>query len=99
MQPTFSFRQRAHAWRKRDVLDLNPAEVHDTVTHIWMHLANMAIGLTSTALAWILPKNFLGIAGLIYFLIGPAMGIIGSTRGARRRKVEAAMAAVREQPA
>jgi uncharacterized membrane protein len=88
----FFFLMYRHALQKKDELELNPAEVHDTRTHIYMHLANMTIGAVSVLLAWTLPTGALGIAGLIYFLIGPAMGIIGSMRGSRRRKVEAAMA-------
>jgi uncharacterized membrane protein len=88
----FFFLMYRHALQKKEELALNPAEVHDTLTHIYMHVANMSIGALSVLLAWTLPKEALGLAGIIYFAVGIAMTVIGSMRGNGRRKVEAQMA-------
>jgi len=87
-----------HAYRKRDELELNLVEQHDTVTHVLMFGANVAIGVVSVILANVLPAAFVGIAGFIYFLVGVAAGTIGSMRGSRRREVERRMLSAQLSP-
>ncbi len=77
-----------HAWRKRDQLQLNALELHDTKTYMWMYGAYIAIGVVSALIALFAPPSMLGFAGWIYFLLGPASGWIGAQRGAKRRKLE-----------
>src|SRR4051794_22034883 len=72
-----------HAFRKRRELDLNLVEQHDTRTHVYMFAGCVSIGLLSVMLAWLLPERNVGIAGFIYFLIGPMMGTIGAMMGSR----------------
>lgn len=77
-----------HAWRKRDALELNSAEVYDTLTSMIMYLSYVVIALTSIVIAVIAPRQHLSWAGWSYFLLGPVSAIIGSIRGSRRRAVE-----------
>jgi uncharacterized membrane protein len=80
-----------HALTKRDDLQLNPVEVLDTRTHVFMFSANVVIGLLSVTLAWALPDQLVGLAGFVYFLIGIMAGTIGTIMGNRRRRVEEQM--------
>lgn len=76
-----------HALRKRDELELNELEVHDTKTSIWLYASDVAIGLLSVLLAWTMPQGSLKWAGLVYFLIGPASAAIGFRRGWMRERL------------
>jgi hypothetical protein len=77
-----------HAWRKRDELELNQVERHDTITNMWMYASYIVIGLISCGIASLNSERMAGWAGLIYFLIGPASAIIGWKRGTARARVE-----------
>jgi uncharacterized membrane protein len=76
-----------HAWRKRDELELNEVERHDTITNMWMYGSYIIIGTLSCILAYI-SHRMVPYAGLIYWLIGPTSGIIGWRRGIARQRVE-----------
>jgi uncharacterized membrane protein len=78
-----------HAFTKRDELELNAIEQHDTMTHVFQFSSNVAIGLVSVASAWLLPDSKVGFAGFVYFLIGVMATWIGAARGNARRHVEA----------
>jgi len=80
-----------HALKRSAELDLNLLEQHDTRTHVYLFATDVAIGTLSVILAWTLPARLIGLAGFIYFLIGPAMGTIGWVMGSRRRAMEAKM--------
>jgi transmembrane protein TMEM174 (potassium channel) len=75
-----------HAYRLRDVLDLNALEVYDTSTKIREYLILMGFGVVSLALAlsggWRVPMS-----GWIYALIGPALGLHGYITGSRRARL------------
>lgn len=79
----------AHAWRKRELLQLNAVEMHDTKTSMLMFGAYISIGLTSAVIALFATGRALSIAGWIFFLLGPASAFIGARRGSLRRRVEA----------
>jgi uncharacterized membrane protein len=81
----------SHALKKRDELELNAVEQHDTQTHVLMFAGNVAIGVASILLALMLPDHLVGIAGYIYFLTGFVSWYLGTTRGSQRREVEASM--------
>ena len=85
----------AHAWRKRDELELNVYERHDTVTNMQMYAAYVALGLASVAIGLATTGPWVAMAGFIYFLIGPVSGYLGWKRGAQRQSlhVEAAQTA------
>ena len=79
-----------HAWRKRDELELNQVERHDTITNMWMYGSYIVIGLISCGMAALNSRSMVAWSGLIYFLIGPVSGIIGWKRGSARLRVEQA---------
>jgi uncharacterized membrane protein len=58
-----------HAWRTRAQLELTPLEAMRTKGSLWDHLAMVFISLLSTALARTVPDHYLGIAGVVYFLV------------------------------
>ncbi len=77
-----------HAWRKRDELELNQVERHDTITNMWMYGSYIVIGLISCAMAFLNTQRMVVWAGLIYWLIGPVSAAIGWKRGNARLRVE-----------
>lgn len=86
-----------HAWKKREVLELNVHEKHDTITLTIMYASYVAIGLLSTLLAVTMPGGWVSLAGWIYWLIGPVSGYIGFRRAALRQRLSApAMAPLAE---
>jgi uncharacterized membrane protein len=76
-----------HAYRRRELLELNGVEVHDTVTHLIMYATYMAIGLLATLVAILFP-DAPQWSGFTFFLLGPVSAMIGGRRGAKRRKIE-----------
>lgn len=81
-----------HAWRKRDELDLNALERHDTKTAMYMYVAYILIGLLSTLIAVMAGNSRLRFAGLVYFLLGPVSAAIGFKRGAQRHRLQVSQA-------
>ena len=78
-----------HAHHRRDELELNEYEVHDTKTQMWMYTAYVAIGLLSTLIAVTArSRQWLSFAGWTYFLLGPVSAIIGAKRGYARRALQ-----------
>jgi uncharacterized membrane protein len=73
----------AHAYRLRDALGLDAMETHETYGVTRQHVVMMLIGILSLLLAWLQRP---ALSGMIYFLISPAMGVLGWMHG-RRRKV------------
>lgn len=73
-----------HAWSKREELELNEYELHDTRTAMIMYGAYIAIGVLSCGIAQVANRSWIGWAGLVYFLIGPVSAAIGYMRGVRR---------------
>ena len=73
-----------HALHRREQLELNEYELHDTYTGLWFNAAYVAIGLLSTAIAVFLPGRYVGWAGWTYFLLGPVSAFIGAKRGYAR---------------
>ena len=81
-----------HALRKREELDLNELEIHDTHTMMWMYSAYVVIGVVSALIGAIATtRAVMTWAGWIYFLIGPASAIIGFRRGTLRHKRQLAL--------
>ena len=75
-----------HAYRRREVLELNALEIHDTRTKLREYLILMGFGIVSLALAlsggWRVPMS-----GWIYALIGPVLGLHGYITGSRRERL------------
>jgi len=80
-----------HAFTKREELQLNAVERHDTITHVWSSASNVAVGLASVLIAWTVPENRVGFAGYVYFLLGVTATTVGTVRGTSRRRVEQLM--------
>lgn len=78
----------AWAWKKRDELELNAFERHDTITSMLFYAAYCLIGLGSIALAMTLRGFGLNFAGWIYFSIGPVSALVGHTRGVQRARLQ-----------
>ncbi|MGN6182036.1 MAG: TMEM175 family protein [Thermoanaerobaculia bacterium] len=79
------------AYLRRDQLELNAVELHDTIGQMTMYGGYVAIGLLSIAIAHFVQPRLVGLAGWAYFLLGPVSAAIGYWRGARRARVEAMM--------
>jgi uncharacterized membrane protein len=77
-----------HAYRKRDQLELNAFELHDTKTAIIMYTSHVAIGVLSAILGATLQGFALNFAGWTYFLLGPVSAAIGFRRGSQRHKLQ-----------
>jgi uncharacterized membrane protein len=82
-----------HAWRKREQLQLNAVELHDTRSSMIMYTAYVLIGLTASLIALFASMRYLQFAGWIYFLLGPISGFIGARRGGKRRALETTLVA------
>ncbi|HEX8615958.1 MAG TPA: TMEM175 family protein [Thermoanaerobaculia bacterium] len=81
-----------HAYRKRDELELNAFELHDTKTAMIMFTSYVGLGTLSAILGATLTGFALNFAGWVYFLLGPVSATIGFRRGAQRHKLQVAYA-------
>jgi uncharacterized membrane protein len=79
-----------HAYRKRALLDLNELEIHDTWNNIVENLLHVLIGVLSIVTALITGS---GLAGLIYWLIGPVQFVNGMVMSKRRKRIAERMEA------
>lgn len=71
-----------HALRQREALQLNALEIFLTRFDIYFYLIYALFGLASTLLAYLFPEQ-VAYSGMIYFLIGPVMGLYGYLMGRR----------------
>lgn len=85
-----------HAYRKRNELELNELEIHDTRAQIQDSALNVAVGLLSIVLVLAGGRRFVIWSILVYWLIGPLQTINGVTMGRRRRRL---MKGMEEAPA
>ncbi|MEO6238243.1 MAG: TMEM175 family protein [Vicinamibacterales bacterium] len=76
-----------HAWRRRVVLRLDPAEAYEARLEMGGQLVSAAIGLLAAAWAVFAPRQYavVSISGFIYMLMGPAHATYGAWEGRRRR--------------
>jgi len=79
-----------HAWKRRDDLDLNEVEQIDTLESVYDNFFMGVFGVISIALAH---SRFVGLAGMIYFLIAIPKTIVPWVMGTKRRKREVEMLA------
>lgn len=82
-----------HAYRMRAALELDPLEQFDTLTTVRESMLNVGIGGASIVLALFGGGVGPFLAGMAYWLIGPAMWAHGALAGRTRRKVQAELAA------
>ncbi|MEO7120508.1 MAG: TMEM175 family protein [Ginsengibacter sp.] len=78
-----------HALRKKEELELTPLEIFDTKTKIYKNLILIVIGIISVVMAMVLKPGNAGLAGFVYFLIGPAFTIFFTYRNKRKKVVKA----------
>lgn len=76
-----------HALKKANELQLTPAEIFDTKTKMYKNSILILIGILSVAVAFLVPADQAGIAGLVYILIGPGLTIFYSGRKKIKRKL------------
>jgi uncharacterized membrane protein len=75
-----------HAFHRRDELQLTALERHDTITAVWENASMVFVGVTSGALAALLPPEKQAIPGMWYSVIPVFMTVIGNVRGKARKK-------------
>jgi uncharacterized membrane protein len=80
----------AHAWRKRDELELDEFERYDTKTNMIMYSSYVLLGIASSIVGSY--KHLMPYAGMMYWLLGPVSAYIGWSRGTRRQRLQAAAA-------
>ena len=78
-----------HALRRRRELELNELEVFDTKDNVREGAVNVAIGALSILVAY---RAGPWQAGMVYWLIGPALTINGVVAARARRRIEARLA-------
>lgn len=83
-----------HAWRRRDVLALNPLEVLLTTTVAWAMLLLCVPSMLSIALAMFGPMTgwWIGAPGIVYMLLPVVMPVYGALASRRCRALSMAPA-------
>ena len=81
-----------HAYRLREALQLDAIEVVDTRYQVVDHFAVAAVGVLSCVMANVAVPVVHGMAGWIYFLLGPIKTTLGVIYGRRRKRAETALA-------
>jgi hypothetical protein len=76
-----------HAYRKREMLELNTVERFDTISSIQESGLNCAIALLSIGIVLIGGARYSSFAGIIYMLTGVVMAVHGYVMGSRRGKL------------
>lgn len=76
-----------HALKQAGKLNLSPAEIFETKTELYKFYILIAVGILSVILAFLVAPDNAGIAGFVYFLIGPALSVFYTRRGRRKRKL------------
>jgi len=83
----FFFCMYAHAYKKRELLQLTQTERFDTKTKMWSQSIHVSVSILTMISAFAIPVEQSGRAGYVYFLIGPALTFFYSLRGRKRREV------------
>lgn len=81
------FLMYTHALSNKETLQLNHVEQFDTKTKMYSNLILICIGFLSVIIAFILPADKSGIAGMVYILIWPALTIFHNKRARSRKKI------------
>jgi len=84
---TLFFLMYLHASRKSVKLGLSPVEKFDCHSGMYRILIMVIAGFASLITALLLDDEKAGLAGYMYFLIGPAIGILFARRNRIRRKL------------
>lgn len=84
---TLFFLMYLHAGRKSAKLGLSPVEKFDCHSRMYRILIMVIAGFGSFIAAFLLNNEKAGLAGYVYFLIGPAIGIYFARRNRIRNKL------------
>ncbi|HYH81980.1 MAG TPA: TMEM175 family protein [Longimicrobium sp.] len=82
-----------HAYRQRDALELNELERFETRDNLREALLNAAVGVLSITIAVVGGARYSFVAGMAYWLVGPAMMVNGFIAGSARNRLRARLAA------
>jgi uncharacterized membrane protein len=74
-----------HALARREDLGMTPHQIFETRAHGGAMALHVLFGVLSVTIALLVPLRLLAVAGLMYFLVGPAQWVYWS-RVARHRK-------------
>ena len=80
-----------HAYRKRDILQLDELEQYDTVSAVRAYFICVVFAVISILMVWLGGDDWASMAGVIYMFIGPVEGINGYIRGRGYRALKAKM--------
>jgi uncharacterized membrane protein len=75
-----------NVYRRRDEFQLTPRQVFEARIGIRTHAISAGVGLLSMVLAFVLPIRLLGLAGMIYALMGPLHWRNGVVIGRQRER-------------
>jgi uncharacterized membrane protein len=78
-----------NALRQSDALRLTALESYDAKAGARAHLLSAAVGATSIVLAVLLPIEYLGLSGLVFFALGPVLGAHGYLTSRHRTRANA----------
>ena len=76
-----------NTYRRRERLNLTPLQVFDAWAGIRTHAISAGVGTLSIVLAFVVPINFLWVAGMIYGLQGPLHWLNGAAIVKAREKM------------
>jgi hypothetical protein len=82
----------AHAYARRDALELDEAERYETRDNLGEILLNVVMGVASIVVAL---RGSAQLAGFTYLAVGPVLTIHGFISGAGRRRLDRCLAAER----
>lgn len=85
----------AHAYARRDELELDEVERYETLDNLREILLNVAVGVASMVVAVTASPQ---LAGFTYIAVGPALTLHGFISGAGRRRLDRRLAAERAEP-
>ena len=87
-----------HAHRRREALGLNELERFDTASSFQENALMSLVGVLSLSIALTRNPRLMTLAGMSYWLIGPALFAHGTWRGRRRRRLERSLAPAGDAP-
>jgi uncharacterized membrane protein len=76
-----------NALRQRDTLKLDRLAIFDARASLRRHAISVGIGLLSVVIAVLAPIQYLALAGLLFFMMGPAHGTFGYLNGRARQRL------------
>jgi uncharacterized membrane protein len=76
-----------HAHKFAEKLELTPFELFETKSQMYMDLLNGLIGVLAILLTFLLPVDFKGASGYVYFLLPVVYPIFFTIRGRQSRKL------------